>query len=255
MMHSDPDALAAVAMGETDVSADDLRHIEFCAECSREIRSLRRVAELARSGPAEDALSTPSDEVWQRISSTLGLRSDVVPASVGSPAVPAPVSAPVSAPVTELRRPRSARRRHTWILPVSIAASVALIAGVTGAVVVAQRPTSTVLADVKLEALPEWDGSSGDARIERAADGERDVVVTLATSAPSSDRDYREVWLISADLSKLVSVGVLSGDSGTFSIPAGVDLADYPIVDISSEKVDGDPEHSGDSIVRGELSS
>lgn len=249
MMHSDPDVLAAVAMGETDVAADDLRHIEFCTECSREIRSLRRIAELARSGPAEDALSTPSDEVWRRISSTLGLRRDVVPASVGS------LDAPVATPVAELRRPRSTRRRRTWVLPVSIAASVALIAGASGAVLLAQRPTSTVLADVKLEALPDWDGASGDARIERSADGERDVVVTLATSAPASDRDYREVWLISADLSKLVSVGVLSGDSGTFSIPDGVDLADYPIVDISSEKVDGDPEHSGDSIVRGELST
>ena len=33
----------------------------------------------------------------------------------------------------------------------------------------------------------------------------------------------------------------------------GVDLDEYSIVDISVEPIDGDPAHSGDSIVRGQL--
>jgi hypothetical protein len=36
-------------------------------------------------------------------------------------------------------------------------------------------------------------------------------------------------------------------------IPESVDLARYSVVDISAEPVDGDPTHSGDSIVRGAL--
>jgi len=35
---------------------------------------------------------------------------------------------------------------------------------------------------------------------------------------------------------------------------ADVDLKNYVLVDVSQEPVDGDPNHSGDSIVRGELS-
>ncbi|MDQ0028612.1 hypothetical protein [Arthrobacter bambusae] len=46
-------------------------------------------------------------------------------------------------------------------------------------------------------------------------------------------------------------MGVLANDSGSFAIPAGVDLAQYPIVDISDQPYNGDPAHSADSIVRG----
>ena len=38
-----------------------------------------------------------------------------------------------------------------------------------------------------------------------------------------------------------------------FAIPAGVDVGDFPIVDVSLEPFDGDPTHSGDSIVRGQI--
>ena len=51
----------------------------------------------------------------------------------------------------------------------------------------------------------------------------------------------------------LISLGVLDDSSGTFRVPDSVDLDEYRLVDISFEPVDGDPAHSGDSIVRGEL--
>ena len=68
-----------------------------------------------------------------------------------------------------------------------------------------------------------------------------------------ADGDYREVWLIREDGQALISLGVLDDASGTFRVPDGVDLDEYRLVDISFEPVDGDPAHSGDSIVRGEL--
>ena len=258
MMHSDPDVLAAVAMGETDVTRDDARHAESCDECSREVRSLRRVAELARSGPEEEPLARPDDAVWSRISTTLGLADDVVPASVGG--ADSVIGGTSASPVNDLRRHRvrgvGAYESHwRWVWPVAVAASVALISAVAGGVVLTQRPSPTVLAAIKLGPLPEWSGSSGDARIERAGDGQRDVLVTLQASAPASKAAYREVWLLSADLTKLVSIGVLSGDEGSFVLPEGIDLRDYPIVDISEEVLDGDPAHSGNSIVRGEIES
>ncbi|MBT2538553.1 anti-sigma factor domain-containing protein [Arthrobacter sp. ISL-69] len=66
---------------------------------------------------------------------------------------------------------------------------------------------------------------------------------------------FREVWVISPDLSKLVSLGVLDGEPGVFAIPEGLDLAEYPIVDVSNEPFDGNPGHSSDSIARGELAA
>jgi hypothetical protein len=46
---------------------------------------------------------------------------------------------------------------------------------------------------------------------------------------------------------------VLSGTESRFVIPTGLDLAEYPIVDVSREPFDGDPAHSSDSIARGTL--
>jgi anti-sigma-K factor RskA len=63
------------------------------------------------------------------------------------------------------------------------------------------------------------------------------------------------VWLLDAAGKRLVSLGLLDGSTATFAVPPQVDLADYPVVDVSLEPADGDPAHSGDSVVRGTLSS
>jgi len=62
------------------------------------------------------------------------------------------------------------------------------------------------------------------------------------------------VLLAGSDASELISLGILSGTSGTFTIPDGLDLGTFDLVDVSEEPFDGDPQHSGDSIVRGSLS-
>jgi hypothetical protein len=47
----------------------------------------------------------------------------------------------------------------------------------------------------------------------------------------------------------------MNSDSGTFEVPAGLQLADFPVVDVSDEPLDGNPAHSTVSIVRGTLNS
>ena len=79
----------------------------------------------------------------------------------------------------------------------------------------------------------------------------RSLVVDLDAEVPATD--VREVWLIRSDASGLVSLGLLEGASGRFVVPDGIDLDEFTLVDVSAEPVDGDPAHSGDSIVRGEL--
>lgn len=51
----------------------------------------------------------------------------------------------------------------------------------------------------------------------------------------------------------MVSLGNLLGSKTTFTLPAGLDVAAYPLVDVSVEPYDGNPLHSGDSVVRGQL--
>jgi hypothetical protein len=40
---------------------------------------------------------------------------------------------------------------------------------------------------------------------------------------------------------------------GTFTVPPGVSIEEYPVVDISLEPYDGDPGHSHESLLRGTL--
>ncbi len=86
----------------------------------------------------------------------------------------------------------------------------------------------------------------------RAPDGSRTLEVKLSKDEA---KGYQEVWLIAPDLSRLVSLGVMNSDSGTFEVPTDLDLADFPIVDVSDEPMDGNPGHSSVSIVRGTLNS
>lgn len=248
-----------IAMGESAIPPSDTQHVESCEQCRRELHSLQRVADLARAGTPDATLGTPSPEVWTRISETLGLSPDVAPApftDAPTPAAPVPVAAEESAaaeasvaPVTSISR----RANRPWIAFAIAAAVVIIIVGGIAGTLLLQRPTGTVLADAQLDPLPDWSGSTGTATVEAAENGHREVVVNLEPSADGSG--FREVWLISPDLSGLVSVGVLAGSEGRFAIPDDLDLDEYPIVDVSEEPLDGDPAHSGDSIVRGSLSS
>jgi len=62
------------------------------------------------------------------------------------------------------------------------------------------------------------------------------------------------VWMLAPDASSMISVGVLgSGEQNVFPLPADMELARFPVVDISVEKYDGDVSHSADSVVRGQL--
>ena len=271
--HSDPDILAMMAMGEPDIPLADELHVQECPECLEELNSLVRVTTLARSGsPLEHPLHAPGPAVWGSISRTLSLATDVMPApfettgavapgavapvpvAPGAAAHPVPLALPVAS--RSSGRGHRARRRRRFILP--LLASALAVVVVTGTILVATNafapktvaPKPTILAEARLNALPGWSGSFGEAVIEKTG-SQRQVVVTVTESRNAPG--YREVWLISSDLKKLISVGVLAGTAGSFTIPNDVNLANYPIVDVSSELPDGNPAHSGDSIVRGTL--
>ena len=79
-------------------------------------------------------------------------------------------------------------------------------------------------------------------------DGAQRIVVDT-DELPAIPGAY-EVWLFGAD-GRMVSLGSLQGGRGDFTVPQGIDTAEYRTVDVSDEPADGNPTHSGVSVVRG----
>ena len=233
MRHVDPDTLALLALGESVESAEESAHLAACPECALELASFTLAARVGRESLTSEPLDVPHDRVWERISGELQI------------AQPQPQLTPRPTPI-------AARPRRRLVVAVAAAAAVVALVAAGGAVWVALTPSApTVLATAQLDALPQWPTASGSARLERLADGSRVVRVTL--DAPVDDGGFREAWLITSDASALVSLGVMRDGSATFAVPDGIDTSSYDLVDVSEEAFDGDPAHSGDSIVRGAL--
>jgi len=282
MTHIDSDDFALIALTELEATAAEREHLAVCPECASELLAMGRIVQLGRAAPTVE-LFTPDPAAWGRIHSALGFSAAVAsaptlkahtdpavviadaPATGGSAGEPngaepdalsvgiddQPPAVAHSAPVVSISR---ARRR--WI---PLAAAAAVLGLVGGYAASSWLPVfgggPSVLARAELAPLPGWN-ANGEALVESSAVGERDVLITLnAVDAGSPDAPLREVWLLSADATKLVSLGLLTGTTGRFVIPAEIDLTEYPVVDVSAEPNDGNPVHSTDSIVRGELRS
>lgn len=254
VVHCDADMLALIALGEPVAERGALTHLEGCDDCLRELGELRSTISVARSAVGEVALTEPPARVWQAIRGELGLdpalQPPILPARVSS--VGSVASAPT--PVVDLaaERQRRAGIRGTVAAVVASAAAAALITGaVLGWGAVAPRAAEQVLAAATLDALPEWPTAAGEATLSERADGQR--VLRVAIDAAVDPDVVQEVWLLTPEVDGLISLGYLSGSSGEFLVPASVDLARFSVVDVSAERVDGDPTHSGNSIVRGAL--
>lgn len=233
MRHLDPDLIALIALGEQVSSDGDRAHLSSCAECAAELDNLAWAATVGRTTLGAGGVTAPTTRVWSRIADELRL-GDAAASVV---------------PVASLVGRR--RRRRTAFL--ASAAAVALLAG--GGLLSWQvsRPAAPeVLAIATLDAYPGWTGAIGAATLEREADGARVVNISIDAAAGTG---FREVWLVTSDATELVSLGVVRGGRGSFTVPDGIDLSRYDLVDISEEPYDGNPQHSGDSIVRGQLES
>ena len=235
MEHCSPEQLALAALREPLPPAD-AAHLAGCAACRAEVTSLQRgVDALAVPSLAAPTTSvTPPPRVWDAIAAATGVSA--TPASQPEPE-PARV-----ATVTDLHP-----RRNRWL---AVAAAAAVVAGLAGAVALSRDDASQVVAGATLDPLDD-DGSSGRAEV-RERDGVRSLEVDL--DAPSLGEGYYEVWLLRPDVTGLVPLGVVHQGTNVVPLPDGLDLGAYPVVDVSVEPLDGDPEHSGVSVARGSLS-
>ncbi|MDC7121226.1 anti-sigma factor [Cellulomonas fimi] len=276
--HVDDDVLTLLALGEDGASDAERAHVDACERCTAEVRTLADVAGLARTA---GELAPPAPRVWDAIAAELGLAdgvdgavptrpvlAPVAPADVPGPsqpsaeqaapaetaAAPSPAAVPAPAATGAEAQPVAdvvplTRRSDRWRW-VAAAAAVGVVAGAGVTWWAGREPAPQVVASATLEPLPGWD-AAGSAEVETRSDGSRQLVVDL-TGQVGGD-GFREVWLLKPDVSGLVSLGTLDGSTGRFDLPAGLDLDEFSVVDVSEEQFDGDPAHSGDSIVRGPL--
>jgi len=190
-----------------------------------ELEELRGFARTMGSERVE--WETPPPELWARIATEAF-----------------PPSAEPTAPVVAL----AARRRRPnvrWL----IGAAAALVVVITAAAVLTRSADDvTVLSSTELEPL--GDAGEGSAEI---VDRNGSLQLRLATTGIEPTDGFTEVWLINPDVTELISLGPIRTD-GVYDLPTGLDPAAFPIVDVSSEQFDGDPQHSGDSVLRGQFS-
>jgi hypothetical protein len=278
--HCDPDLLALLALGEGAAGPADDEHLRSCPDCRDALADLRRVVATGRAVEPGDALEAPPPTVWAGIRDELGLTGPdpaaVEPAPppaepagpdgshwpAGPPGAPTP-AAPTRHAGADLRAPdprgldrrrRDRRLPRPWLLAAAAVAGLGLGAAATLALVDRFAGTGgDVVATARLEPLPQWDATGSAALVVEPGGARRLDVDLTAGGDPADPGGFHEVWLLTTDVSGLVSLGVLDGATGSFPIPAGLDLAQFPVVDVSLEPLDGDPAHSGDSVVRGSL--
>lgn len=245
MQHCAPEQLALAALSET-LPANDEAHLASCDTCRTEVAALRRAPELlsvphlAAPGPAV----APPPHVWEAIAAATG---------VGAGAAPTPSTVPTAPAEPEPRGgavlPFRSRRRPLLLVAAAVVAGAVVGAGAV-AVVQSTGSDGDAVTTVALAPLPDAD-ASGVADVVVRKDGSR--VLELELDAPALEGSYYEVWLIDRAVDGMFPLGVVTPGTQTVELPAGLDLTQFPLVDVSVEPLDGNPTHSGVSVARGDL--
>lgn len=238
-MHADPELLALLALGEPVGTAEEQAHVESCPECAGELSELHRVTVLSRSLGAETTMEAPSSDVWARISDELGFDlSTEAPVRPGLRGHPEPAWSVGATPISEAVAKHVRRPLLTLI-------KAALAGPLRGS-----RHELTAQAQLApVDAI--WSHASGKAEIATDEHGRRVLQVDLEADLPTSG--VRQAWLIHRDdPTQRQTLGILDGPHGLWTIDHSIDLESYGILDISQQGA-GEVEHSGQTIVRGDL--
>jgi Anti-sigma-K factor rskA len=230
------DHLVLLALGEA-VPATFESHRPGCAECQRDLAAISRTVALGREAVANgDHLAAPPPaSVWAGIAAELGQDSQRPRPRRTWPR-----------PAADVAHSRmSARFRYG----LAAAAVVLAVAGVTGGYVAGRASDSNrnhLASNARLETVPGGPARAvGSAAVHVSGDGRQ---LTVTTTGLPLRNGFYEVWLYDPDRGSggdMVAVGAL-GDHGrgTFTLPGGIELRDYHVVNISAQEYGG-----GSSIV------
>lgn len=239
------------------------------------------VMAILAEGPQETPSERPSEDVWAAIVAGVGgklgveeaeadsshvaeLDSSIGEAANGQQSAPNPMSGPerengsILGSVSDnagvgFEQPTPANvvsldSRRRWAKP------AAVITAVAAAILLVAVPLGIALGggpeqQAELAALDGFDGAGV------AEFSEQELAMDVEGLNIPDDGSFYELWLLKFEgdeLADLVSLGRIDGD-GTFTVPDGVDIDEFSVVDVSIEEDDGDPSHSGASVLRGPL--
>lgn len=236
--HPDPEDLTLAALPAEPSDPGVEAHLAGCATCRARVEELTRTVSLAQDGTRGGDLGEPPDRVWAAIAAELG-------DELGPAAPP--------------ERPAAPGKRRRVLLAL-VAALVVLAAGVgiglgVGALGGGETPSSTVVAQLRPIGPLDPTGSGTLTATEHA--GVRTMAVRLTGVPDAAGADYLEVWLMNGAGTEIVALGALTRDdnsyTGSFTVPSNLPMAQLDLVDVSAERYDGNPGHSGVSILRGTL--
>lgn len=253
-------------------------------EDAAELEAILRVL-AALDGPAPD-LADPPPHLWGRIAAELGPETEAVAhdGPLQGEATGEDVAPDGVATVRPIGSGPSAARGRWWPVAAAAAAGLVIGGGAVGAalgggpwqggVPEAGKPATTSpapptrgtdapgqggepgggddLIGTAVMASVTTDGSPARAEMTRAADGEMHLAVHVP-QVPAPEDGYLEVWIRDEAASRMISLGTVTRQDTTLTVPEGVDLASYPVLDVSHEHFDGDPSHSTLSLWVGEM--
>jgi anti-sigma-K factor RskA len=198
----------------------------------REEAGFRR--EVERMRPVVAELEALPADAWERR---------------GAPPLPDLPPLPAAAPA-EGGRPR----RPAWRPLAAVAACAALIAAGLGIGALVFGGDDEGATGPALALAPVGDAgaaAAGEARVVSADDG--GLRLRVSGLDPSEPGGFYELWLLDGP-ERLLSLGafrVPATGATEVTVPLPLDVADFRFVDVSAEPEDGDPGHSGVSVLRG----
>ena len=153
-------------------------------------------------------------------------------------------------PPPALPAAHSARRPRRLILRPLVAAACAIVllaAGIGLGVWLDRNPSPS--EQLALQPVGDVDPAASG-KVSLDSDG---VNVRVSGLKPTGDGEFYELWLLGAD-KRLVGLGsfrVNADGAATLTLPLPVDPKTFTYFDLSLEPADGDPGHSGVSVLRG----
>lgn len=252
--------LATLAFGEP-VDAVTGAHVENCPQCREEVAALRQVIAAARAADRGSAPAPPSSRVWEGVLAALGEEAPETAAPWSRQAPSGTQSAVVAgesgakATITALSPRPGERPSRRWLRPLlAAAAAVVLLAAGTVGWALGRSSDANTATRSSVAVLTSQPGTPaavvGRAVVHNSPDGDTLQVNTSNMPAPVG---YYEVWLYNPSINQMVAVGTLgTGARGTFTVPSGIDLNAYHVVDVSAQRYDGNNAHER-SVLRGSL--